>query len=74
VAKWVSGSSPKQEVIGQEATASSCTRGSLDWILGKKFFIERVIKSWKWLPTKMVESPSWEVFKRHVDVALRDMV
>lgn len=28
-------SSPKYQVIGQEAMASSCARGALDWILGK---------------------------------------
>ena len=40
----------------------------------KNFFTERFVKRWNRLPRKLVESPSLEVFKRGVDVALRDMV
>jgi len=40
----------------------------------KNFFTERVLKYWNRLSRAVVESPSLEVFKKLVDIALRDMV
>ena len=40
----------------------------------KNFSTEKVVKHWNRLPREVVESPSLEIFKTCVDVALRNTV
>jgi len=51
--------------------ASSYVREGLD---RKNFFTEIVVRHWNKLPRAVVESPSLEVFKKCVDIALQDVV
>ena len=48
--------------------------GRFRWDLRINFFPGRVVKHWNRLPREVVLSPSLEIFKRPVGVALRDVV
>jgi len=51
--------------------ASSCIRADL--AVMKNFFTKRMVRYLNRLPREVVESPSLEVFKKRVDIALQDM-
>jgi len=49
-------------------------QGRFSLSIRKNVFTDIAVRHWNRLPKEVVESPSLEVFKKRVDVALRDMV
>ena len=48
-------------------------QGKIRLDIRKKFFTERVIKYWNGLPGEVIESPSLDVFKKRLNMALGAM-
>jgi len=49
-------------------------QGRFRFHITKNFFTESVVRHWNRLPREVVKSPSLDMFKKRVDITLRDMV
>ena len=59
---------------GTRVNVLKLCQGSFRLNIRNNFFSARAVRQWHRLPREVVESPSLEVFKNRVDVALGDTV
>ena len=64
------------QVIGNRTRGSGLKlhQGRFRWDIRKNFFTGGVVKHWNRLPREVMKSSSLEVFKKHIRMALWDMV
>lgn len=68
------GVSPFSQVTSDRMTQPQDVSGDSQMGYQGKFLAEKLVKQWKRLPKEVLELPSLEVYKKHVDVAPKDMV